>query len=48
MAREHLRECALPGPVRPHDGVHFAGLHLEVDSLEDRVALDRCMKIPNF
>ena len=35
MTREHLRERALAGPVRSHDGVHLARVHGEVDPAED-------------
>ena len=34
-AREHLRERALARAVRPHDRVHLARVHLEVDAAQD-------------
>src|SRR2546426_8072545 len=37
---QHLREGALPGPVRPHDGVHLAGAHREIHAAQDLVAVD--------
>ena len=40
VAHEHLGEGALARAVRPHDRVHLAALHLEVDALEDSVVLD--------
>jgi hypothetical protein len=48
MPREDLRERALPGAVRPHDGVHFARLDGQVDSTKDFVSIDRGVKIPNL
>src|SRR6266852_6772933 len=39
VAGQHLSEGALPGAVRPHDGVDLAHADPEVDSLEDLVAL---------
>src|SRR5207253_7447513 len=45
MAGEHLSEGALPRAIRPHDGVHLAGLHRQVDALEDFFAFDRGVKI---
>jgi hypothetical protein len=48
MPRQHLRERALPGPVRPHDGVHLTRLDLEIDAAEDRGAVDRGMEILDY
>src|SRR5438105_9228972 len=35
MAGEHLGQRALSRAVRPHDRVHLAGPHREVDAFED-------------
>src|SRR6266566_3888136 len=48
MAGEHLSERALPRAVRPHDRMHLAGLHRQVDALEDLAALDGGVEIPNL
>ncbi len=40
MAGQHLGEGALARAVRPHDRVHFAALHREVDALENFDAVD--------
>src|SRR5262249_28599517 len=41
MARQHLGQRALAGPVRTHDRVHLTRLHLQADALEDvRPVLD--------
>jgi hypothetical protein len=37
---EHLRERALARAVRPHDGVHLARVHGEVDAVEDLLVAD--------
>ena len=39
VAHEHLGKGALARAVGPHDRVHLAALHLEVDALEDTVVL---------
>src|SRR5437763_8414212 len=48
MAGEHLGQRALPRAVRPHDGMHLAGPHRQVDPSEDLAALDGGVKIPNL
>ena len=35
MAREDARQGALAGAVRAHDGVHFAGVHVQIDPSQD-------------
>jgi hypothetical protein len=37
---QHVRERALARAVRSHDRVHLAGLHLEVQALEDLAGAD--------
>ena len=37
-AHEHVRQRRLPRPVRAHQRVHLARLHLEVDAAQDLVA----------
>ena len=39
MPRQDARQRALAGAVRPHDGVHFAGLDVKIDALEDLLVL---------
>src|SRR6267378_393782 len=41
MARQHLGERALPGAVRPHDGVHLAGADRQIDPTQDLGPRDR-------
>src|SRR6266566_5786973 len=48
MEGEHLSERALPRAVRPHDRMNLAGLHRQVDALEDLTALDRRMQVGNL
>ena len=43
-ARQDLRQRALAGAVRPHDGMHFAGIHGEIDALENFPAGD-CSRV---
>jgi hypothetical protein len=45
MPREGTRERALAGSIRAHDGVHFAGLHVEIDPVEDLLALGTHLQI---
>src|SRR5882672_2257376 len=40
-SREHLRERALAGAVRAHDGMHLAGRHFERQAIEDAAFADR-------
>ena len=47
-ARQHLRQRALAGAVRAHDGVHFAGIHGEVDALQNFAIANRGVQIFNF
>ncbi len=42
---QHARERALAGPVRAHDGVHFAGVDVEIDALEDLLVLGFDLKV---
>ena len=44
------RSCkrALARTVRPHDGVHFAGLNRQVDALQDRLVASDCVKVSNL
>ena len=35
VAHDRVGERALPGAVRPHDGVHLVQVDLEVDALDD-------------
>ena len=35
MARQHLGQRALARAVGPHDRVHLAGVHRQIDALED-------------
>src|SRR3546814_779267 len=39
-AGQHIGEGGLAGAVGPHEGVHLAGLHRQVDALQDRLAAD--------
>jgi len=48
VARQHLRERALARPVWTHHGVDLAGVHREVDALEDFLIADRGVKIFDF
>ena len=45
VTREHRRERRFARAVRPHDGVHLAGLHLQVDAPENLLAIDRGVQI---
>ena len=36
VAGDHPRQGALAGAVGPHDGVHLAGVHFQVDAAQDR------------
>ncbi len=45
---EHLRQGALPGAVRPHDGVHLARVHREIDPLQDFTIANRGVQIFDF
>ncbi len=45
VAGQHARERALAGPVRPHDGVDFARLDVEIDAIEDLLVLGLDLKI---
>ena len=47
-ARQHLRQRALARPVGAHDGVHFAGIHREIDALENFAIANRGVQIFNF
>src|SRR5262249_6813083 len=46
--REHLRERRLPRAVGSHDGVHFAGVHLQIDAAEDLATLDVGVEVSDF
>src|SRR5256885_7710252 len=48
MPRQHLGEGALAGAVRPHDGVHLAGVYRQVDAAQDLLALDCRVKVANL
>jgi hypothetical protein len=37
-ARQHIRQGALAGSVRTHDGVDFTGLHFKVQAFQDLLA----------
>ena len=45
MARQRAGQRALARPVRPHDGVYFAGVHVEIDPLEDFLVLRADLQI---
>ena len=47
-ACQHIGHGAFAGTVRPHDGMHLAGIDGQVDPLQDRRVADRGMKITNF
>ena len=47
-ARQHLGERALARAVRSHDGMHLAGVDLEVDALQYVFARDAGAQIGNF
>ena len=47
IPRQHLRERALAGAVRPHDRVHLAGADLEVDSAEDLPVAHPGVQVPD-
>ena len=47
-AGQHLRERAFAAAVRPHDGVHFAGVDGQVDPFEDFLAVHAGMQIFDF
>ena len=45
MPGQRARQRALAGAVGPHDGVHFAGVHVKVDPLEDLLVLGLDLQI---
>jgi hypothetical protein len=45
MAGQRAGQRALARPVRSHDGVHLAGVHVQVDPFQDRLALDLDLEI---
>ena len=45
MPGQRARKRALAGAVRAHDGVHFAGVHVQVDPLQDLLAFDLDLEI---
>src|SRR5689334_14533884 len=45
---EHLGQRALPRAVRPHDRVHLARVHREIDALEDLPTFHRGMEVSDF
>ena len=48
MAGQHLRQRALAGAVRTHDGVHLAGVDREIDALEDLLVAGARVKVSDF
>src|SRR5690625_2674323 len=42
---QYIAQGGFAGAIRPHDGVHLAGLHFKRKSLEDVFALDAGMQI---
>ena len=48
LAGEHIGERRFAGAVRAHDGVHLAGIHREVEALEDGLAVDFDVQIFYF
>src|SRR5262245_27020693 len=48
MSREHAGECAFAGAVRPHDGVHLAGVDRQIDAAENLASADAGMEIPDL
>ena len=45
---QRARERALAGSVRSHDGVHFTGLHGEIDPLQDLFVFGANLQIFDF
>ena len=45
LAGENVGERRLAGAVRPHDGVHFAGLHRQGETLQDLAVANPCVKV---
>ncbi len=45
MSGEHVTECRLAGPVRPHDGVDLPERDLDVEAFEDRGGADLRLQI---
>ena len=45
MAGQRPRQGALAGAVGPHDGVHLAGVHREIDAAEDLFAFGLYLQI---
>ena len=48
LAGEHVGERRFAGAVRPHDGVHLAGVHGEVDAVQDFLAADFDVQVLDF
>ena len=48
MPGQRARKRALAGPVRAHDGVHFAGVHVQIDPLQDLFAFDADLQVLDF
>ena len=48
LAGEHVGERRFAGAVRPHDGVHLAGVHGEVDAVQDFLAVDFDVQVLDF
>ena len=44
-ARQDVGKGALAGAVGPHDGMDFAGVHFQAQTLEDLAALDLRVQI---
>ncbi len=47
-AGQHLGQRAFAGAVRPHDGMHLPGVHRQVNSLQNLVAIHAGMQIFDF
>ncbi len=48
LAGDDIGERRLAGAVRPHDGRDLAGLHGEVEAIEDRLAVDGDGEVLDF
>ena len=48
LAGEHIGERRFAGAVRAHDGVHLAGIHGEIETFENFLAVDLNVQILDF
>ena len=45
VSGQHVRQGALAGTIRSHDGVYFTGLEGEIDAVEDGLVLYRNVQV---